>query len=1077
MMRSTRSVLLCFLSLPFLSSPAYRPPTSVREQVWHHRNLGKAYYENPITQLKAVEEFRQALELSPTSTRDRVNYGLALLRAGKTPEGIAELVKAQHADPSIPHTWFNLGIAYKKTLDHQKAVEQLEGMLRLVPNEPVTHYNLGVEYKLLGKTDQALSHFVTASQLSPNFAAPHFQLYNAYREAGRKEDAARELGLFNEIKKRKSGAAVAEDPEWSFYSEIYDVAALDGEFELEAGTPAFKFLPSKVAAGIDAKSAGLAVLDFDADGRTDLLAWSKNGVILLKNGTVPVSNTGLEDLRDVISIAPGDYNNDGFPDLAVITATGALLYTNHNGKFERLPVNIPSGHFTKAVWMDYDHDYDLDLVLLGDQSVLLRNDGAAGFSNQTSQFPFVSGRVVDAATFELVPDNNETDLAVLFEDGRAVIYEDHLLGHYEAKALPELIHGGSRIQAFDLNNDGWTDLVVNSSSGLQLLLNNHGKLAQKSLPIKDNGAGAVIVADLANRALADLVVNSVVYRNDGRGGFQRSASQIIPDNVAMAAADFDGTGHTDLALVSSDGALELAKNDTGTSNHFLRVQLEGMKNLKLAPGAVVEVKAGAWYQKRAYTGVPLLFGLRDYAEIDTVRITWPNGLVQNETRQPVDKTVSYKEKPRLSGSCPMIFAWNGTGLEFVTDVLGVAPLGASNGDGQFFPVNHREHIQIPGSMLRAQDGYYQIRITEELREVSYLDKVQLIAVDHKAGEDLFTNDKFKSHPFPPFRLFGVERRLYPESARDQNGHDVLSRLLRRDDRYVDTFKRDYSGMAETHSLDLDFGRAAPDNRAVLVLNGWVDWADGSTFIAAGQTNKQGENAGVIFPYLQVKDKSGNWRTVVPDMGIPSGKPKSIVVDLTGKFLSASREVRIITNLCVYWDEIFLSEKNSRPQARLTRLNPESADLHYRGFSQPVIDPTRTKPEKFTYEKWSPSAMWNPTPGLYTKYGNVRPLLVGEDDLLVIMGSGDELRLLFKEDGLPPLTPGWTRDFLLLVDGWAKDADSNTAYARTVDPLPFHGMSSYPYPPDQHFPEDEKHREYRESWNTRPAVANMGSLRP
>src|SRR5262249_62322943 len=99
----------------------------------------------------------------------------------------------------------------------------------------------------------------------------------------------------------------------------------------------------------------------------------------------------------------------------------------------------------------------------------------------------------------------------------------------------------------------------------------------------------------------------------------------------------------------------------------------------------------------------------------------------------------------------MIFAWDGRRFEFVTDVLGVAPLGASSGDGQYFPVNHREYIQIPANKLKAQDGHYEIRITEELREVSYLDKVQLIAVDHLASEELFVNDNLKGPPFPALR--------------------------------------------------------------------------------------------------------------------------------------------------------------------------------------------------------------------------------------------------------------------------------------------------------------------------------------
>jgi len=1058
---------MLILVLP--SAPAL--PPNVREQIWHHRNMGKAYYENPMTQIKAVDEFKAALDLAPTSTRDRVNYGLALLRAGKTKEAITELLKAQKEDPSIPHTWFNLGIAYKKEFDHSAAIQQLEGMIKLVPDEPVTHYNLGIEYKLTGKAGLALPHFETAARLNPNFAAPHFQLYNACREAGRAQEAAQELELFNEIKKRKAGAAVAEDPEWSFYSEIYDVAALDSEFEIDGASPVFKFQRHKVASGFDAATSGLTVLDFDGSGQPALLAWSKNGVVLLKNGTTPVANTGLENLRNVISIAPGDFNNDGLPDLAVITTSGVSLYINRNGRFESFAAKLPEGHFTKAVWMDFDHDYDLDLFLLGDQSVLLRNDGNAGFSDQTSRFPFIAGRAIDAATFELVPDNNELDLAVEYDDGRIVIYQDQLLGHYQAKALPGTVQNPSGIQAFDLNNDGWPDLIVSSSAGLHLLMNDHGKLVDHNPDIREKGP--VVISDLANRSLTDIVVNNAVYRNNGRGGFLRSSVEGLPPAVVLANADFDKDGRSDLAFVTPEGNLEIASNNIVTSNHFLKVRLEGVKNLKQPQGAVVEVKAGAWYQKRIYAGLPLLFGLRDYSEVDTVRIVWPNGMVQNEIRQPAGKEFAYKEKPRLSGSCPMIFAWNGRNFEFITDVLGVAPLGASNGNGEFFPVNHREHIKISGATLHASNGYYQIRITEELREVSYLDKVQLIAIDHKAGEEVFTNDKFKNPPFPPFRLFGIKRKLYPLRATDQNGRDVLPRLLKRDLRYVDSFKHNYAGIAELHYLDLDFGHAAPDNRALLVLDGWIDWADGSTFMSAAQESKDG----LIFPYVQVKDANGRWKTVVEDMGVPSGKQKSMVVDLTGKFLSPSREVRIVTNMCLYWDEIYLSEKTAAPSARLTRIDPESADLRYRGFSRVKIHSERIQPENFSYEEWSPVTMWNPTPGLYTRYGEVRDLLTKTDDRLVIMGSGDELRLLFNADHLPPVARGWTRDFLLLVDGWAKDADANTAHARSVEPLPFHGMSSYPYPKIQHFPHDRAHVEYQELFNTRGPIVNIGSLRP
>jgi hypothetical protein len=301
-------------------------------------------------------------------------------------------------------------------------------------------------------------------------------------------------------------------------------------------------------------------------------------------------------------------------------------------------------------------------------------------------------------------------------------------------------------------------------------------------------------------------------------------------------------------------------------------------------------------------------------------------------------------------------------------------------------------------------------------------------------------------------------------ATDFGGRDATAKLANIDQTYPDAFPHNHDGVASMHTLDLEFGKAAPGNRAALVLTGWVDWADGSTFLGAAQDGK-----GLVFPYLQVKDASGQWKTVVEDMGIPSGKPKTIVVDLTGKFLSASREVRIVTNLCVYWDQIGLLPDSSAPKTRLTPLVAGAADLHFRGFSRAVIDPQRQQPEQFLYEQVRPTSNWNPTRGMYTRYGDVTALTTRIDDRLTIMGSGDELSLTFAASSLPSLPAGWTRDFLLLVDGWAKDSDANTAFSQTVTPLPFHGMSAYPYRSDEHFPNDKVHAQYLREYLTRPAL--------
>jgi hypothetical protein len=605
----------------------------------------------------------------------------------------------------------------------------------------------------------------------------------------------------------------------------------------------------------------------------------------------------------------------------------------------------------------------------------MRNQGAAGWTDRTADFPFVSDPVTDAVKLRMVPDSKAFDLAVFYRDRAPVLYRDRLGGRYA-------------VEAFQGN----------------------------------------------------------------------------PSVRTQVDADFDGDGRLDRARIDADGSVHLLRNQSSSNSKWISVQLKGVRSLKLAQDALVEIKAGTLYRSQFYAGVPLLFDAGDHSTIDAVRITWPNGLIQNEVNQATNQAHRYEEAQRLSGSCPMIWTWNGREFEFITDVLGVAPLGASDGDGSYFPVNHTEYVQIPGAALAQVDGRYEVRVTEELSEVSYLDQIQLYAIDHPAGTEIFTNEKFKGPPYPEFKLFGVQRRIYPRAARDDQGRDVLPRLISKDQRYPDQFQRSEIGVADLHTLELDFGAAAPSGKAILLLNGWVDWPDGSTFRRASQELA----AGLTVPYLQVQDAEGRWKTVNKDMGMPAGKPKTIVVPV--EFLSASRKVRIVTDLCVYWDEIFLREDESgagvSPKLLPLLVTMSSADLHFRGFSESRIDPRRKQPDTFFYGRVSRASFWNPTPGLYTRYGRVDELLREVDDRLVIMGSGDEVTLRFPAVDSP--LKGWSRDFLLKVDGWAKDRDPNTAFSSSVLPLPFHGMSRYPYPADERYPRDPVHDNYQRTYNTRPA---------
>lgn len=114
-------------------------------------------------------------------------------------------------------------------------------------------------------------------------------------------------------------------------------------------------------------------------------------------------------------------------------------------------------------------------------------------------------------------------------------------------------------------------------------------------------------------------------------------------------------------------------------------------------------------------------------------------------------------------------------------------------------------------------------------------------------------------------------------------------------------------------------------------------------------------------------------------------------------------------------------------------------------------------------------------GHYTREGDVRELLLRSDDMFVVSRPGDEISLSFNATSLPPLPKGWTRTFLLYADGFSKEMDINSASPDQLSPLPFHGMSRYPYRWPEHYPSDAKHREYLDKYNTRVVINQVPKL--
>ena len=314
-------------------------------------------------------------------------------------------------------------------------------------------------------------------------------------------------------------------------------------------------------------------------------------------------------------------------------------------------------------------------------------------------------------------------------------------------------------------------------------------------------------------------------------------------------------------------------------------------------------------------------------------------------------------------------------------------------------------------------------------------------------------------PPKPFRLYAVRDERVPVHAVDDHGHDVTEAVARVDRRYPDDFAlAPFRGYAAEHTLSLDIGPIR--GPTVLLLTAWTDYAFSSDNLAAHQAGLS-----LTSPSLHIKDAAGAWRTAIADLGIPVGRPQTMAVDLAGLLRPGEHELRIVTNMRIYWDRILVASAASADQLKTLRIDPSAATLHSRGFSAEVR-PDGKEPASYDYERVTLSSPWKAMRGDYTREGDVRALLMRSDDMFVIAKPGDEIALSFDAAAAAPLPNGWTRTILLLADGFSKEMDINSASPDTVEPLPFHAMSRYPYGSNERYPESPAHVQYRSTYNTR-----------
>ena len=1053
------------------------------------RNLGKAYYEQ-ANYRAALREFEKVVRSRKGTATDFFDLGLCQMQLNDFDAALGSFTTATQMDSGLVAAKYGLAILYKREMRYPDAERELREVIQKDPSDPATLFNLGSVQESQRKYEEALATYDHIIKMgfarAQNFyVVSLFRTFNALLRLKRQDKAQEYLALHQQYRDRLPSIAVAPTAlEGGKYGTIL----------LPAQTPASGFVRrtqsvsfADITARIGLTGAGkqastgdsIAIDDYDADGRADLFLAGNHSRLLHQNTSGGFDDvTQQSGIRAVSTAAVfADYDNSGRASL-IIGSKGAIELFRDTGhgfvKATKAALALEPGEsVSDLVCFDADNDGLLDFFAATDGprgGKLFRNNGDGTFSDITEGSGISAGGALRHAVFADFNGDGYIDLLLIGRDRAPRLFLNQGGAKFVEKDLPDVPLSVAASVA-DLDHDGTTDIVFWTEDGPTIFLN-HGDAVfeRRSVPHVD-GATSGVVVDVDGDGFDDLLVPTRDGKwhwlaNEGSGFEEKGVS--IPGStsgIANVVAAGLSPGSLDLVAVS-DGSLRVWRR-TAPVARWIDVSLRGQKSNTRGLGSVLEFKAGDFYQKVTVTRERTRIYTNSRIKLDVVRVTWPNGIIQNRIGPATNGTITIRESERLASSCPSVYGWDGTRWQYFTDVLGASPLGELAPDGTVMSANSREYVRLP-QWIVPRDGKFTFQLTDEMREVDYFDGARMVAVDHDPGEEVYANEIYGGSG--SVELYRVPHRRALVSATDDHGRDVRELLVARDGRYLGGFARQrIPGIAEMHSLTLDLGDAARSDHVALWLAGWVFWPDSN-----GSQALRSQKVQMVGPYLQVRDARGDWKTVIDDMGVPSGTNRTMRVDLSGKFLSSDRRVRIVTNLCVYWDEVFFSTDDTRVSAGF-EIEPDTADLHYRGFSTPVSDPLGVRPDRIDYSRRDDIAPWSAVRGFYTRFGDVHELLTSADDRMVVMAPGDEMTVSFPADALPPLPSGKSRQMFLLLDGWAKDNEPNTVTGRDSLPLPYRAMKNYPY--EANVPEQPNRRDYEQTYETRPARTLIPPLAP
>lgn len=1090
-----------------------------REDAYRQNNVGVALLEQ-FNHKDGAEAFRRALDIDPKLKIAQINLAIALFNAQEIEAALKEAEIAATLAPDSPQPIYMLGMLAKNQNRTEDAVALFQRVLKIDAGDVGANVNLGQIYVQQRKYKEAIAAFRVALEAEPYNATALYNLATALLREGQREEGQQLIKKFQAL--RESGAAVSLGQnylEQGRYAEAIVSTGAENGLVDKTTAPKVVFETANIGLPQNKRTAKIAALqtaatlfDSDNDGDLDLVQVSENAVKISRNdgGKFTDATRAAGDLNKTLAtkvsgIVAGDYDNDAFADLLVFGNGQPTLFRNAGkGVFQnataaaKLPATVAVS--MSGAFVDADHDGDLDIFLGGFSdskksaaapNQLWRNNGDGTFTDISAAAKIdLKSRAVAVVPTDF-DNRRDVDLLVLNRGGKPILFRnlrDTTFREVATEVGLDQTAEWTCAAAGDFNKDTFVDFFFGKSGakGVFAVSDGRGKFVLKDAPKGTENAASAQFLDYDNDGLLDLTTNTdkgfVVVRNLGDGWtnadasvfkIKPDASDFLTDSRQILAGDVDSDGDEDLFAFARNGSLHFLSNVGGNANRSEIVRLTGRVSNKTGIGAKVDLRSGSLAQKlESYAASPmpapsdLHFGLGKREKPDAVRVIWTSGTVQSEIEFPAENNQTAKnfaplkilELDRKPSSCPYLYVWNGERFEFVTDFLGGGEMGNWKEAGAYHYPDSDEFVRIGSDKLQPKNGKYEIRVTNELEEVLFLDDLKLVVVEHAADAEVYPNEGLGIPTAGQKILYSTRAAHAPLAALDTNGENVLPKIEKLDRKFYDSFKsQNIRGYAETHDLTLTLDdKKNYSGRTLLLLTGWTDYAFSSDNLAASQSGRS-----LAMPKLQVKNTRGEWQTVIDSIGISIGRPQTLVVDLTGKFLTDSREVRIVTNFKTFWDKIAV-DASEQTAVKTIELKPSDADLRERGFSAETKFGEMIVPD---YNMVLNDGRWKYFSGNFTETGDVKALLSETDDVFVVSKTGDELVLSF--DALPEPAAGKKYTFLLYADGYSKEMDINSGSPDQVFPLPFKGMTKYPYGADERFPmTKEKRRIYDETLTRR-----------